>query len=259
MIRSFEDYRNSLKESRINSPDVVAFRKVLAEHPELSVLPIHMGPDGKKISKIYRTVRQPSLFDDIYGTHGMHNPNITKNKVPYCLNIVYADKGPMTPIPKTKPMILMNEEHESDEPGWTSTTDWTIDPEYYYTVHDEVIRICLDFEKVKKIVGNENILNLLHDNEAEIRLRTPIPLFETLDHIEIIEEFFYEDVEGEYGVDRAIETWFPKELMPYLILVDDFPMGHAYSTMLDKYYDEVYSKYGVKPIKPYGNTWIDQK
>lgn len=234
-----------------DQPEAVKFRKVILEHPELSVLPIELSPGGKPISKIYRTVRQGDLFNDIYGTH--------KDWQKMGLPATYVT-GKFPKLPPATFMKILNVEGESDEPGWEHTTDWTIDPDYYYQVHDEVIRVCLDFNKVLKLVGNENVLNLLHDGEAEIRLRNPIPLLETLDHIEIEERFFEEDQEGEYGVDRAIKTWFPKELMKYLKLSDiGISEAGEYCDKLEEYYKGVYKPYGVKPVKPYGNTWIDQK
>jgi len=236
-----------------DQPDAAKFRKVMLEHPELSILPINLSPNGKPISKIYRTVRQGDLFNDIYGTHRADWQTMG-------LPATYVGQGKFPKLPPATFMKMLNTEGESDEPGWDSTTDWTIDPGYYYQVHDEVIRVCLDFNKVLKIVGHENVLNLLHDGEAEIRLRNEIPLLETLDHIEIVEEFFYEDVEGEYGVDRAIEKWFPTSLMPYLKLSDSMPFHTPqYSKDLAAYYEKVYKPYEVKPVKPYGNTWIDQK
>lgn len=253
MITKIQDFlRHKMNESVITGAKEQAYLKILKEHPQLSVLPISMSPDGKPISKIYRTVRQTDLFEDIYGTH----------KTNKCLSIVYTDKGKITPLPKTKPMTLLNSESDvSAESGWQHTTDWTIDPGYYYQVHDEVIRVCLDFDKVKKFLGHDNILNLLHDGEAEIRLRDPLPMLQLLDHIEIVEENFEEDVEGEWGEDRAIKTWFPKELMPFLKLHDGFfPFQTPkYCKDIESYYDGVYAEYGVEPIKPYGNTWIDQK
>lgn len=254
MIVNLQHFLNESK-----SLEIEKFKSVLKLHPKLSVLPISMSPEGKKISKIYRTVRQPSLFDDIYGTHNK-TVTIGSDQRPFCLSATYTDNGPMPVLPKTKPMILIPEESDTDDPEWRPTTDWTIDPDYYYQVHDECIRVCLDFEKVKKFVSNEDILNLLHDGEAEIRIRKPIPLLETIDHIEIVEELYYEDVEGEYGIDRAIKSWFPKELEPYLKLTDSMPMHTpSYCKVLQEYYKVVYAKYRAKPVKPYGNTWIDQK
>ncbi len=256
MITTVAEYKLFLeaKSSAESSYDerLADFKKVLASNPELSVLPIELSPDRKPISKIYRTVRQGDLFDDVYGTHG--NPQISI-KCTY----VHDDK-PMPELPKTRLLTMKNVESESADPEWNSTTDWTIDPGYYYQVHDEVIRICLDFNKVKALVGHENILNLLHDGEAEIRLRNDLPLLQLLDSIEILEEAFEEDMEGEYGVDRAINTWFPEELMPYLKLVDHMPFETPkYSRDLAKYYEKVYAEHGATPVKPYGNTWIDQK
>lgn len=234
-----------------NSHEVKKFSQVLKEHPELSVLPIAMSPGKQPISKIYRTVRQGDFFSDIYGTHDKWQ-EIT-------LHATYVtDKKPKLPRPDFM-KILNVEAGESDQPGWEHTTDWTIDPGYYYQVHDEVIRVCLDFNKVKKLVGYDNILNLLHDGEAEIRLRSEIPLLETIHSVEILGDFFEEDIEGEYGIDKAIKTWYPKELMPYLKLVDDFPFHTPkYCKDLEEYYKKVYKPYGVTPIKPFGNTWIDQ-
>jgi hypothetical protein len=250
-VKLFEQYFK-VQES-MDDPKSKKFLAVLTKHPELSILPISKSPEGKPISKIYRTVRQGDLFNDIYGTHD----------VPWnimALPATYVGKGKIPKLPPATFMTMLNVEGESDQPGWEHTTDWTVDPDYYYQVHDEVIRVCLDFNKVKNIVGNENILNLLHDGEAEIRLRNKIPVLETLDHIEIVEDFFEEDVEGEYGVDRAIKKWFPKELMPYLKLVDEMPFLTPQSCReMANYYKGVYAEYGVVPIKPYGNTWIDQK
>lgn len=251
MITTIAEYKLMLESKRLlensGADDAEAFRKVLKEHPELSVLPVNLCPGGKPITKIYRTVRQTDLFDDIYGTHGTQAS----------LTGTYL-RGKMPPLPKTKPMVLKNSEHDTNEPGWESTTDWTIDPGYYYQVHDEVIRLCLDFNKVKALVGNENILNLLHDGEAEIRLRNDLPLMQLLDSIEILEEAFEDETEDEFGENRAIKDWLPKDLMPFVKLVDEMEFRTPqYCKNLDAYYNKVYAPYGVVPIKPYGNTWID--
>lgn len=233
-----ESYEDNLKN----------FLKVLDEHPELSVLPLNMCPGKKPISKIYRTVKQTDFFEDCYGEHGN-----------MWMRATYVGKGK---FPETLPdpvLVMRNVEGDpSTNEGWESTTDWTIDDRYWYRVHDEVIRVCLDFNKVLSLVGPDNVLNLLYDGEAEIRLRNEISMLECLHSIDISRESYYYDQDGEYGVDRAIKTYFPKQLIPYLNLVHDAEMTEdtTYSKALEKYYEKAYMQYSVEPVKAYGNTWI---
>jgi hypothetical protein len=105
----------------------------------------------------------------------------------------------------------------------SETTDWTIDPEYWYSGEEEKesIRVTLDFIGLSKEIGEENVLNLLFDGESELRINVPI----SVRHIIRVESSKdgYEEMPGKI------------------------------SNFLKEHYERVYEKYGVQPIKPFGN------
>ena len=197
-------------------------------------------------------MRQTDLFEDCYNCHESFN----KLTGP----ATYTDHGKFPELPPVTTMFFEPVETDTQDDDWSPTSDWSIDKDYYYIVHDEVIRVCVDFEKVLHEVGHNNVLNLLYDGEAEIRVRKKFDILKTLDHIEIVKECWEEDVEDDYGVNRAIKKWLPKELhsfvklRTYFFAIEDTPYSHK----LASYYKEVYAEHGVKPIKAWGNTWINQ-
>lgn len=209
--------------------------------------PKNLLPNGK-MKFLYRTLRPSELFEAFYGP--ITDPQASMK---YLLKV---GKMPALPTLLSRPML---ECCEYDGGSFSHlTTDWTIDPGYYYSVNEQYIRIAVDFDKVISMLGADNILDLLHDGEAEIRLRDDLPIMECLDHIEITRENFEEHVESEFSEhpDRAVRDWYPKEAIPYLRLLDGY-MGTntrdcKYCKPLENHYKKLFLKLGANIRKPAG-------
>ena len=128
------------------------------------------------------------------------------------------DRFKMPQLPSVNPSMEGSHKDADDESEEFAVCT-TLDPNYLGEPYsgDSVVRLNLDFEKMKNDFGADKFEDLTHNGEAEVRITGNLKNWtKYLIKIDVLKEAWENTWEDDFGEWRAIKKWFPEDFKKYV-------------------------------------------